>query len=209
LAVELEQHAVERAAPASVGRIVEEPARLPPGLAAREHAGPLLPRLVVERREVFRTLLELDQAERAARLERLRERGALARELEREDTGTADDAVSLPRRVHALDRQPLTEALHLLQRVLGGEVVADRVQCLPRLLERGANANLDAQRRSSGAYSSISRRSLPSSKRTVTTPSASMRVTIPVPSVWWRTASPVESCGMSARGVNSRGARVP
>src|SRR5262249_34951075 len=43
----------------------------------------------------------------------------------------------------------------------------------------------------SGAYSSISRRSEPSSKRTVTTPSGSIRVTIPVPSVLCRTVSPV------------------
>src|SRR5262249_44289743 len=62
--------------------------------------------------------------------------------------------------------------------------------------------------RSSGAYSSISRRSAPSSKRTVTTPSASMRVTMPVPSVECRTVSPVETSGMTVRGAISAG-RAP
>ena len=47
----------------------------------------------------------------------------------------------------------------------------------------GQACRFNRQRRSSGAYSSIKRRSAPSSKRTVTTPSGSIRVTMPVPSV--------------------------
>lgn len=56
--------------------------------------------------------------------------------------------------------------------------------------------------RSSGAYSSMRRRSTPSpAKRTVTTPSLSIRVTTPSPSVECRTESPVESSGNERRGV--------
>ena len=51
---------------------------------------------------------------------------------------------------------------------------------------------------SSGAYSSISFRSLWSfAKRTVTSPPASIRVTTPSPSEPWRTESPVWSDGIS------------
>jgi phosphopantetheinyl transferase len=57
---------------------------------------------------------------------------------------------------------------------------------------------------SSGAYSSTNRRSEPSSNRTVTTPSGSMRVTIPAPSDPCLTLSPVESAGTSMRGAASR-----
>src|SRR5215218_10140157 len=56
--------------------------------------------------------------------------------------------------------------------------------------------------RSSGAYSSMRRRSTPSSaNRTVTTPSLSIRVTTPSPRVEWRTESPVESSGKERRGA--------
>src|SRR5262249_21434725 len=99
------------------------------------------------------------------------------------------------------------EALGQLPVGLRAEVLADHEHGADELVEVGAAPDLDAHpaMRSSGAYSSISRRSPPSSKRTVTTPSGSILVTIPEPSVWWRTASPVESSGTSARGANSRG----
>ena len=61
--------------------------------------------------------------------------------------------------------------------------------------------------RSSGAYSSISRRSAPScAKRTVTTPPGSTRRTTPSPSVPWRTLSPVDRSGRSVFGDERPGA---
>ncbi len=62
---------------------------------------------------------------------------------------------------------------------------------------------------SSGAYSTISRRSVPSpAKRTVTTPPGSMPVTMPSPSEPWRTASPVESAMPGARLDRRGGGRA-
>ncbi len=62
---------------------------------------------------------------------------------------------------------------------------------------------------SSGAYSTISLRSVPSAaKRTVTTPPGSIPVTIPSPSEPWRTASPVESA-MPGRGSSAADAGEP
>src|SRR5438067_875103 len=97
-----------------------------------------------------------------------------------------------------------------LEEVVAESAQRDRAQ---KHSERDAFATYHARKgypdtRSSGAYSSISRRSEPSSKRTVTTPSASIRITMPVPSVEWRTVSPVETSGTTARGATSDG-RVP
>src|SRR5882762_9590014 len=85
LPVELEQRTRLRpSSPAS--RIVEEPPRLPPLLRPRVHTGALRKDLLVERRERPRRLLEVDDADRPARLERNGEAGVLARERDRADT---------------------------------------------------------------------------------------------------------------------------
>ena len=124
-----------------------------------------------------------------------RDDAARNREPEREGAGAADDAAVLPGGVHALDREVLREALHPLLGRIEPEVLPDREDRLPELLEVGAGR--DPERHaifSNGAYSTISLRSDPSyANRTVTTPPGSMPVTIPSPSEPWRTASPVES----------------
>ena len=57
-----------------------------------------------------------------------REHRAGYRELERKRAGAADDLAVLERRVHALEREHLLEALDPLLRELGVEVLADPVE---------------------------------------------------------------------------------
>src|SRR5262249_38653563 len=96
---------------------------------------------------------------------------------------SADHRVAVPRAEHPVERGDAGETATPRLGAVRAEVLADLHQ---RALELGlvrARAYLDAHPTfSSGAYSSISRRSEPSSKRTVTTPSGSIRVTMPVPS---------------------------
>src|SRR5262249_59101552 len=125
------------------------------------------------------------------------------RKPERQRRRATDDGVAVPCAEHPLDRnQPLEADEPIGAAGLHPEVLADLHERPHELVAVAGRPDGDAHPTfSSGAYSSISRRSDPSSNRTVTTPSGSMRVTIPVPSVWWRTASPVESSGMSQRGA--------
>src|SRR5207249_8676128 len=96
----------------------------------------------------------------------------------------------------------------LLGRAVAAEVMDDRARGVPELLDRPAGADLHQAIFSRGAYSSISRRSAPSSaKRTVTTPPGSTRTTTPSPSVPWRTESPVASDGISGRETTDRSGR--
>src|SRR5262249_12895320 len=116
------------------------------------------------------------------------------RRLERECAGSPDDPPVFPGRVDALQRQVLREALDALRIRLEREVLADCEDRLAELVQVGARRDLETHSLlSSGAQSTMSRRSLPSSKRTVTMPPGSSAVTTPSPSDAWRTLSPVET----------------
>ena len=163
---------------AALVRVVEVPAHQ----RAQHAASPVRRRDAHDRRPAA-----LDRTARHGQAERHRPRAP-------------DHRVAVPRAEHAIERGDAREPP-------GPRLGAVRAEVLPDLHERalelgfvGDGTDLEAHPLtfSSGAYSSISRRSEPSSKRTVTTPSGSMRVTIPVPSVWWRTASPVASDGSSS-----------
>jgi hypothetical protein len=65
-------------------------------------------------------------------------------QLERKGARAADDHAVLARRVHALDRQVLREALHALLGRLHAEVLPDREDCLAELLE--VRAGRDGER---------------------------------------------------------------
>ena len=145
---------------------------------------------------------------------RARQRAARDGQSEREGARAGHDRAAVPDRVHPVEREQPCEASGVLLGRRPAEVVADRRRGRGVLVQvaRGAHAKRHApilcggyvQTFSSGAYSSISRRSLPSAaNRTVTTPSGSIRVTTPSPSEPWRTESPVESAGTacSSRGM--------
>jgi len=122
-------------------------------------------------------------------------------ELKLEGARPADDGAVLGCDVHTLGLEDAREAFRVRRRRLLAEVVHDRREPAEQVLTR-CPPHLHGYTFSSGAYSSISRRSTPSSaKRTVTIPSAAMAVTTPSPSVEWRTESPVESEGTSRRTV--------
>src|SRR5205814_5967757 len=106
--------------------------------------------------------------------------------LERKDAGAPDDLRAVARRVHPLERHVSQEALEPLVRRLRAEVLRDREERVAELVEVSAPPDVEIHQamRSSGAYSSIRRRSAPSSaKRTVTTPPGSIEITTPSPSV--------------------------
>ena len=123
------------------------------------------------------------------------------RELELEGTRPADDLPVLLRDMHPLGPKDTGEALHGVLGRDAPEVVRDRREAGQDLTAL-CPPDLHAQTFSSGAYSSMRRRSTPSSaKRTVTIPSDAMAVTTPSPRVEWRTESPVERDGTSRRTV--------
>src|SRR5262249_5240739 len=107
----------------------------------------------------------------------------------------------LVRGVEPLARQHLRRALEVLVAERLGECNVGGLHRRSELvLRRGPDLD-HHELRSSGAWSSMRRRSLPPGTRTVTTPPASICVTTPSPSVPCRTESPVESDGTSSRGV--------
>ena len=123
------------------------------------------------------------------------------RELELERAGAGDDLAVLLGNEHALGPEHAGETANGLLARCTPEVVRDRGDPARELL-RLRLPDLHAHTFSSGAYSSMSRRSTPSSaKRTVTIPSAAIAVTTPSPRVEWRTESPVERDGTSRRTV--------
>ncbi len=122
---------------------------------------------------------------------------------EREGARAAHDRVAVEGGVHAAELEGVQPALGPdVVGLLPAEVVDDRPGRSLQLVPRAAYPHVDGHAIfSSGAYSSISRRSAPSSaKRTVTTPPGSIRTTTPSPSVPWRTESPVASSGKCSRG---------
>ena len=131
------------------------------------------------------------------------------RQVELECTGAANDRVAVDGGEHAPVRQHPCDALHVLgrRRPRGAEVVGDRRERAQDLVALG-DADLHGHTFSSGAYSSMSRRSAPSwAKRTVTVPSPLIPTTTPSPSVEWRTLSPVERLGTGPLGAReARGA---
>src|SRR4029453_1066743 len=112
-----------------------------------------------------------------------------------------DRAVVLQRGVHALELEDLQPAVGpVFVRLLPAELVDEHADGVAQLLAARAGADLHQAIFSSGAYSSISLRSAPSSaNRTVTTPPGSTRTTTPSPRVPWRTESPVPRRGTCSR----------
>jgi hypothetical protein len=135
---------------------------------------------------------------------RARERSSGNGHVEREHSGTADDATVVDRGVGPLEGKHAAKPVEALVGGLSAEVLPDRRHGAAKLRGVPAGAYLNRRcygSRSRGAYSSTSRRSAPSSaKRTVTTPPGSTAVTTPSPSGPWRTESPVRTSGTEARG---------